>query len=294
MRFLGFALVGMLLAIGTAGAANLAQPWQMNLPEAVTPVMESVVSFHNFLLWIITAITLFVLVLLVYALVRFSAGANPEPSRTTHNTLVEVAWTVVPILILIAIAIPSFRLLYLQRDFPQADFTIKATGSQWFWSYEYPDHGDIFFDSLMKPVDELEPGEPRLLATTAPVVVPVNATVSLIVTANDVIHSWTVHSFGEKIDAIPGRLNQAWFRAEREGVFYGSCVELCGIGHSDMPIEVRVVSQAEFDEWVETTVAEGVGAANRMLTQRLRARGLLAAIDHEDSLAAPLAHAPAY
>jgi cytochrome c oxidase subunit II len=209
------------------------------------------------------AISLFVLVLLVYALVRFSARANPEPSRTTHNSVVEVAWTVVPILILIAIAIPSFRLLYQQRDYPEADFTIKATGSQWFWTYEYPDHGDIVFDSLKKQDDELEPGEPRLLAVDAPIVVPVNATVSLIVTGNDVIHSWTVQSFGEKIDAIPGRLNQAWFRAETEGIFYGNCVELCGIGHSDMPIEVRVVSQAEFDEWVEVMAAEGVGPANR-------------------------------
>jgi cytochrome c oxidase subunit II len=177
--------------------------------------------------------------------------------------VVEVAWTVVPILILIAIAIPSFRLLYQQRDYPEADFTIKAIGNQWFWTYEYPDHGDIVFDSLKKQDDELEPGEPRLLAVDAPLVVPVNATVSLIVTANDVIHSWTIHAFGEKIDAVPGRLNQAWFRAETEGIFYGNCVELCGIGHSDMPIEVRVVSQEEFDEWVEVMAAEGVGPANR-------------------------------
>jgi cytochrome c oxidase subunit II len=252
------------------------------LSDPATPVMDVVVSFHNFLLWIITAISLFVLVLLVYALVRYSARANPTPSRTTHNSLVEVAWTVVPILILIAIAIPSFRLLYLQRDYPEADFTIKAIGSQWFWTYEYPDHGDIVFDSLLKTDAELEPGEPRLLTVDAPLVVPVNATVSLIVTANDVIHSWTVHAFGEKIDAVPGRLNQAWFRPTTEGVFYGSCVELCGIGHSDMPIEVRVVSQADFDEWVETTAAQGLGAANRMLSERMRARGLVAAIDHKD------------
>jgi cytochrome c oxidase subunit II len=284
MRLLsGFALALTMLAIASAtAAAGQPVPWQMNLTTPATPVMESVVNFHNFLLWIIAAISLFVLALLVYVLLRFSARANPEPSRTTHNSVVEIAWTVVPILILIAIAIPSFRLLYLQRDYPEADFTIKAIGSQWFWTYEYPDHGDIVFDSLRKPDDELEPGEPRLLAVDAPIVVPVNSTVSLIVTGNDVIHSWTVPAFGEKIDAIPGRLNQAWFRAETEGIFYGSCVELCGIGHSDMPIEVRVVSEAEFNEWVETSVAEGVGAANRMLSERMRARGLLAGVDHKE------------
>jgi cytochrome c oxidase subunit 2 len=281
--FPGFALAVTMLALATASAvAGQPEPWQMNLQAAASPVMESIVNFHNFLLWIITAISLLVLVLLVFALVRFSARSNPLPSRTTHNSLVEIAWTVVPILILIAIAIPSFRLLYLQRDYPEADFTIKATGSQWFWTYEYPDHGDIVFDSLLKPKADLEPGEPWLLAVDAPLVVPVNATVSLIVTANDVIHSWTVPAFGEKVDAVPGRLNQAWFRATKEGIFYGSCVELCGKDHSSMPIEVRVVSQAEFEEWVKTTAAEGIGAANRMLSQRMRAGGLLTAIDHRD------------
>ena len=270
-----------MLAIATGAAfADQPAPWQMNLPEGVTPVMETIVSFHNFLLWVIAAISLFVLVLLVYALVRFSAGANPEPSRTTHNSVVEVAWTVVPILILIAIAIPSFRLLYQQRDYPEADFTIKATGSQWFWTYEYPDHGDLVFDSLLKAEDQLEPGEPWLLAVDAPVVVPVGSTVSLIVTGNDVIHSWTVPQFGEKVDAVPGRLNEGWFRAETEGVYYGNCVELCGKDHAYMPIEVRVVSQAEFEEWVEVMAAEGPGPANRQLTERLRARGLLAAADN--------------
>jgi cytochrome c oxidase subunit 2 len=265
-------------AVGlTPAGATQPQPWQMNLPEGVTPVMESIVGFHNFLLWVIAAISLFVLALLVYALVRFSAKTHPQPSKTTHNSVVEIAWTVVPILILIAIAIPSFRLLYLERDYPQADFTIKATGNQWFWSYEYPDHGDIAFDSLLKPQADLEPGEPWLLAVDAPLVVPVNATVSLIVTGNDVIHSWTVPVFGEKIDAVPGRLNEAWFRVEAEGVYYGSCVELCGKDHAFMPIEVRVVSKAEFEEWVATTSAQGVGPATRMLNARMRARGLLAA-----------------
>ena len=285
MRLLSrFALAVTMVAAGAApAAADQPQPWQMNLPTAVTPVMESTVNFHNFLLWLIAAISLFVLVLLAYALVRFSAQKNPLPSRTTHNSLVEIAWTVVPILILIAIAIPSFRLLYMQRDYPEADFTIKATGSQWFWTYEYPDHGDIVFDSLVKAEADLGPGEPRLLAVDAPMVVPVNSTVRLIVTGNDVIHSWTVPAFGEKVDAVPGRLNEGWFRAETEGIYYGNCVELCGKDHSNMPIEVRVVSQAEFEEWVEATAAQGIGEANRMLTERMRARGLLAAVDNNGS-----------
>ena len=170
--FTGIAAAAATFVLGSASVfADQPGAWQMNLPVGVTPVMESVVNFHNYLLWLIAAISLFVLVLLVFALVRFSAGAHPEPSRTTHNSVVEIAWTVVPILILIAIAIPSFRLLYLQRDYPKADFTIKAIGNQWFWTYEYPDHGDIVFDSLLKHEDELEPGEPYLLAVDAPVVV---------------------------------------------------------------------------------------------------------------------------
>ena len=278
-----FPAIGIMIVVGTASAAaDQPQPWQMNLPDAVTPVMESIVGFHNFLLWLIAAISLFVLVLLGYVLIRFSAGRNPTPSRTTHNSMVEVIWTVVPILILIAIAIPSFRLLYLQRDLPEADFTVKAIGSQWFWSYEYPDHGDIVFDSLIKADAELEPGEPRLQAVDNPMVVPVNATVRLIVTANDVIHGWTIHSFGEKIDAIPGRLNEAWFKAEREGIYYGGCVELCGIGHAFMPIEVRVVSEADFNSWVETTQSAGLEAANRMLSERMRARGFLPALARKE------------
>ena len=282
--FTGIAAAAATFVLGSASVfADQPGAWQMNLPVGVTPVMESVVNFHNYLLWLIAAISLFVLVLLVFALVRFSAGAHPEPSRTTHNSVVEIAWTVVPILILIAIAIPSFRLLYLQRDYPKADFTIKAIGNQWFWTYEYPDHGDIVFDSLLKHEDELEPGEPYLLAVDAPVVVPVGSTVNLIVTGNDVIHSWTVPQFGEKIDAVPGRLNEGWFRAETEGVYYGSCVELCGKDHAFMPIEVRVVSQAEFDEWVKTASAQGVGPANQMLSEQLRVRGLLAAVDNDDT-----------
>lgn len=287
MRFL--LAVSALAALVTGVAASEAmaaglgapEPWQMNLQLSATPVMEGVENFHTFLLWIIAAISLFVLALLVYAMVRFSAKAHTTPSKTTHNTMVEVVWTVVPILILIAIAIPSFRLLYLQRIIPEADMTVKAIGSQWFWSYEYPDNGEIAFDSLLKPKAELRPGEPWLLAVDNPMVVPVNKTVRLIVTANDVIHSWTIPSFGEKVDAVPGRLNEGWFRAEKEGVYYGSCVELCGKDHAYMPIEVHVVPEGDFNAWVETVRNAGLDEAYKMLAGRMAARGLIAAADDQ-------------
>ncbi len=264
-----------------AAAAGLGQPeqWQLGLQLPATPVAEGIHNLHSFLMWIITLITLFVLALLVYVVLKFNAKSNPTPSKTTHNTLVEVAWTVVPVLILIAIAIPSFRLLYFQREIPQADMTVKATGNQWFWSYEYPDNGEISFDSIMKQDSELQPGEPRLLAVDNAVVVPVGKTVRLIVTGNDVIHSWTIPSFGVKIDAIPGRLNEDWFRADKEGVFYGQCSELCGKDHAFMPIEVKVVPQADFDAWVEKTKSAGITDANKMLAERLTARGKLTAVE---------------
>lgn len=281
MRFM-MAFTGLFIAFAVpAAAAGLGQPvpWQLGLQLPATPVAEGITSLHTFLLWIITLITLFVLALLLYVVVKFNAKANPVPSRTTHNTLVEVAWTVVPVVILIAIAIPSFRLLYLQREIPEADMTVKAIGSQWFWSYEYPDNDDISFDSIMKQDSELEPGEPRLLAVDNAVVVPLGKTVRLIVTGNDVIHSWTIPSFGVKIDAIPGRLNEDWFRADKEGIYYGQCSELCGKDHAYMPIEVRVVPEADFNAWVEQTKTAGVSDANRMLAERIAARGQVSAVE---------------
>ncbi len=240
-----------LLFGGAAYAADgIAVDWQLGFQDAVTPVMREINSFHNFILYIITAISIFVLGLLVWVMIKFNAKANPTPSKTTHNALIEVLWTVVPILILLVIAIPSFRLLYLQRDIPQADMTIKATASQWLWSYEYPDHDELAFDAQMVEDEDLEPGQPRLLTTDNAVVVPVNATVRVIVTANAVMHNWAMPAFGVKMDAIPGRLNETWFRAERTGMFYGQCSELCGIRHAFMPINVKVVSEAEFKEWL--------------------------------------------
>lgn len=228
-----------------------AHPWQIGFQEPATPVMESIVSFHNLVQYIITAIVLLVLALLVTVVVRFNARANPVPSRTTHNAVIEVAWTLVPVLILLVIAVPSFRLLFQELNIPQADLTVKATGKQWFWTYTYPDNGKIEFDSLMLTDKDRKPDQPRLLATDNALVVPVNKVVRVLTTGADVIHSWAVPSFGFKIDAIPGRLNESWFKAMHEGVYYGQCSELCGKDHAFMPIEVRVVSEQAFAAWLE-------------------------------------------
>jgi cytochrome c oxidase subunit 2 len=242
-----------ILAGGGAASAGIGQPseWQLGLQQPVTEVMDRIVSFHNLLLWIITAIAAFVLVLLIIIMVRFNARANPVPSRTTHNTLLEVAWTVIPVLILGVIFLPSIKLLLLQLDLPAADLTIKAIGKQWYWTYNYPDNGKFEFDSLMLKEGERKEGQPRLLAVDNDMVVPVNKTVRVITTGSDVIHAFAVPSFGIKIDAIPGRLNETWFKATREGVYYGQCSELCGKDHAYMPIAVRVVSEQAFAAWVE-------------------------------------------
>lgn len=234
---------------GWAGVGQ-PSPWQVNLQGAATPVMSDVIWFHNLLLWIITGIVILVMALLVTVIVKFNARANPVPSRTTHNTLVEIVWTVVPVAILVAIAIPSFRIMFVQLNTPPADITIKAVGKQWFWTYAYPDNGNFEFDSLMVQDKDLKPGQPRLLAVDNELVAPVNKTVRVQTTAADVIHAFAVPSFGIKIDAIPGRLNETWFKATREGVYYGQCSELCGNAHAFMPIAVRVVSEEAFAAWV--------------------------------------------
>jgi cytochrome c oxidase subunit 2 len=213
--------------------------------------MDDIHWFHGFLLVVITVITLFVLALLLTVMVRFNARANPVPSRTTHNTFIEIAWTLIPIMILMVIAVPSFKLLFLQLNVPPADLTVKATGNQWYWTYSYPDNGQFQFDSLMLKEDQRKPDQPRLLAVDNEMVVPVNKIVRVITTGSDVIHSFAVPSFGIKIDAVPGRINETWFKATREGVYYGQCSELCGKNHAFMPIEVRVVSEQAFAAWVE-------------------------------------------
>ncbi len=240
------------LGVGSVFAATYGQPepWQLGLQKGVTPVMDDIIWFHDLLVWLIVAISVFVLALLVIIVVKFNSKANPVPSRTTHNTTIEVIWTVVPVLILVTIAVPSFRLLFYQLNTPQADVTVKATGKQWFWSYNYPDE-KFEFDSLMVQTKDLKAGQPRLLAVDNEMVVPVNKVVRVQVTGADVIHAFAVPSFGVKIDAIPGRLNETWFKAEREGMYYGQCSELCGKDHAFMPIAVHVVSQKDYAAWLE-------------------------------------------
>jgi cytochrome c oxidase subunit II len=249
-RLLGLALAGVsLLAGGSAFAEEVGQPgpWEFDLQASATPVMDSIMQFHNWLMVIITVITLFVLALLITVVVKFNARANPVPSRTTHNTLIEVAWTLIPVMILVGIAVPSFRLLFEELDIPKADLTVKATGKQWYWSYAYPDNGKFEFDSLLA-----QDKQPRLLGVDNELVVPVNKVVRVQVTGADVIHSFGVPAFGIKIDAIPGRLNETWFKATKTGMFYGQCSELCGRDHAFMPIAVRVVSDQDFAAWVES------------------------------------------
>jgi cytochrome c oxidase subunit 2 len=225
--------------------------WQMGFNESVTTVMNDIVHLHDrILLPIIVAISVFVLFLLLYSIFKFRASKNPIPSKTSHNTFIEVMWTVIPCLILIVIAVPSFRLLYKQDIIPKADVTIKAIGYQWYWGYEYPDQ-NIAFDANMIETKNLKPNQPRLLETDNHVVVPVNKVVKVLITANDVLHAWAVPSFGIKRDAVPGRINETWFKAEKEGVYYGQCSELCGSRHAFMPITVRVVSDKQYNEWLK-------------------------------------------
>lgn len=254
--------------IGSPAMAQEPRDWQLGFQPSATPVMESITGFHNMLLVIITLIVLFVLALLTVCILRYNAAKNPDPSRTSHNTLLEVAWTVLPVIILVVIAIPSFRLLYFQIEVPEPDVTIKTTGHQWYWSYEYPDH-DISFDSLMLTDAELQPGQPRLLAVDNDVVVPVNKVVKMLVTADPmgVIHSWTIPSFGSKVDAVPGRMNETWFKAEKTGVFYGQCSELCGRDHAFMPIAVRVVTEEEYEAWLQEQTAALDDGGSRALAR---------------------------
>ncbi|PZQ16169.1 MAG: cytochrome c oxidase subunit II [Ancylobacter novellus] len=247
------AAVAASIAAAAPAVAGVGQPspWQLGLQEAVTPVFHQAHAFHNFVLIIITVITLFVLALLVYCVLRFRESKNPVPSKTTHHTLLEVAWTIIPVLILVAIAVPSFRLLYAQYSPPPADLTIKVVGRQWNWDVVYPDANALTVTQMMLQKDEITDGQPYTLAVDNVAVVPVNKVVKVDVTAEDVIHSFTIPSFGVKVDAIPGRLNQTWFKAEREGIYYGQCSELCGFAHAFMPIAIQVVSEETYGKWLE-------------------------------------------
>ena len=230
--------------------ANQPKDWQLGFQNAASDSMRDIVSFHNnLLLPIIIAISVFVLFLMLYACIRFRASANPNPSKRTHNVTVEILWTLIPCLILIVMAVPSFKILYKQDTIPKADLTIKAVGYQWYWGYEYPDE-NIIFDSYMIEEKDLRADQPRLLAVDNEVVVPVNKVVKVLITANDVLHAWALPAFGVKRDAVPGRINETWFKAEKEGTYYGQCSELCGIKHAFMPITVKVVSEEDYQEWL--------------------------------------------
>ncbi|HEY6255469.1 MAG TPA: cytochrome c oxidase subunit II [Xanthobacteraceae bacterium] len=249
---IGALVTGALLAGGDVALAAFGQatPWQLGMQDSASPVMDRITEFHDILLYWISAISAFVLILLVIVMVRFNARANPTPSRVTHNTTLEVLWTVIPVVILTFIAIPSFKLLFLELTIPPSDVTVKAIGKQWYWTYSYPDNGKFEFDSLMLQDKDRKADQPRLLSVDNEMVVPVNKVVRMQIIGAEVIHSFTVPSFGVRIDAVPGRLNETWFKATREGMYYGQCSELCGRDHAFMPIAVRVVSEQAFKDWV--------------------------------------------
>lgn len=270
-------------ALPAIAAEGRAQDWQLGFQPAATPIAEQMHGFHDLLLVIITVIVIFVMGLLAWVMIRYNEKANPVPSKNSHNTTLEVAWTIVPVLILLVIAIPSFRLLYAQYDVPKADLTIKVTGHQWYWSYAYqdPDHGFGFASTMIEEAD-LQPGQPYLLAVDNEVVVPVNKVVHLLLTSDDVIHNWAMPAFGTKMDAVKGRNALAWFQATETGVYYGQCSELCGARHAFMPIAVRVVSDADFATWV----AESKTKFSASIPEPVKAAGHVGAGDAPARLAA--------
>jgi cytochrome c oxidase subunit II len=249
------AAVAALLASSVLPAGALPYNYQMGFQPAASPVMDQIEQFHTELVWIIVAVCLFVLGLLVWIVVKYRAGANAVPSKVHHNTLLEVAWTLIPVIILVFIAVPSFRLLYYEAAIPKPDVTIKAIGKQWFWSYEYPGSAAGFtYDSLgLSDADNAKAGKPRLLGVDNPIYVPVNKVIAIDTMGADVIHSWAMPQMGVKMDAVPGRINHTWFKATQTGVFYGQCSELCGARHAYMPIELHVVSDAEYAAWLASS-----------------------------------------
>jgi len=273
-------LLTVALALLIDGAALAQEPivggaptaWQVNFQPAASPVAEMIRSLHDLLLFITVAISAFVLALLAYACIRYRADRNPAPSRRTHNSVLEIAWTAIPVLILVVIAIPSFKLLYFMDRATDPEMTLKAIGRQWYWSYEYPDQGNFTFDAYMIADEDLQEGQLRLYDVDNQVVLPVETDIRLLTTASDVIHSWAVPAFGIKLDAIPGRINETWVRIDRPGVYYGQCSELCGDYHAFMPIKIEAVSKEEFEAW-----------ALRAQEQFARADGGLAVADRQAS-----------
>nr|WP_051540831.1 cytochrome c oxidase subunit II [Ahrensia sp. 13_GOM-1096m] len=272
-----------------AAYADQPTPWQYRFQEPATDIMREIIWFEEYTLWFIIPITLLVLALLIYVIVKFSAKANPIPSRTSHHTMIEVVWTVAPVVILLFLAVPSFQLLERQFTPPsEAELTIKATGYQWYWGYEYQigetEEDAISFDAILLPEAGRPAGKedlsvyPRLLAVDNEVVVPVNTTVRILVTAGDVLHNWAMPSFGIKMDAVPGRLNETWFNVEKEGLYYGQCSELCGKDHAFMPIAVRAVSKADYEAWAGTAKAS-LDEANKNLMASLEVKNKLASAE---------------
>jgi cytochrome c oxidase subunit 2 len=241
--------------VGPAGASE-PTPWQMGLQPAASPTAAKIVELHDILLVIITLITIFVLGLMMYACVRFRESRNPTPSKTTHHALIEILWTVIPVVILIGIAVPSMKLLYFADRVEDGDMTLKVIGHQWYWEYQYPDHGNFTFDANMVATADLKPGQKRLMDTDNPVVLPTGKKIRLLFASADVIHNWTVSSFGVKIDTTPGRLNETWVQIDKAGTYYGFCSELCGVNHAYMPIMVKAVPPAEFDAWTKKAQKE--------------------------------------
>ncbi len=236
---------------GGAAHAQAPRPWEMGMQPGFSPVKQDIIALHNLVLIIITLITLLVGALLIWVMVRFNAKRNPVPTRTSHNTILEVAWTLLPVLILVVIAIPSFRLVFYEDRTADADLTVKVTGHQWYWEYTYPDKGNLDFNSNFTPDDQLKPGQLRLLEVNNQMVVPVDKNIRVLTNSGDVIHSWFVPSLGVQRYAIPGRTIETWFRATKPGTYYGECNQICGTNHSRMPIVVHAVPEKEFDAWVE-------------------------------------------
>jgi len=244
------ALATATIAISGRAAAQVPQPWQIGMQTAHSPVQRSIESLHDLVLIIITVITLFVAGLLAWVVFRYNARRHPTPSQTSHNTVLEVAWTVIPVLILVVIAIPSFRLVYFEDRTQHADLTIKVTGHQWYWEYTYPDSGGLNFSSYIVPEDQLKPGQLRLLDVDNPLVVPAGKNIRILTTSADVIHSFYIPSLGVQRYAIPGRTIETWFRVDRPGVYYGECNQICGNNHSAMPIAIHAVTDAEYAAWL--------------------------------------------
>jgi cytochrome c oxidase subunit II len=280
--------MGRIGKLGTVGAAlacvvtlpalaadELPQDWQFGFQAAATPVREHIDTLNDELLIIITVITLFVLGLLAYVMIRFNAKRNPVPSQATHNSVLELVWTAVPVLILLAIAIPSFKLMYYMDRTPKPDMTLKVTGHQWYWTYEYPDSKLQFDSNGLSDEADAKAGKPRMLGVDNPVVVPVGAVVRVLVTSTDVIHSWFMPAFGVQEYAVIGRSNYAWMQIDRPGTYYGECNQICGNNHPFMPIEVHAVSKDDFAKWLDAAkkkFAHNDGTAPAMLADRAAAQ----------------------